>query len=150
MQHAYASFNKALQALFTSIAPGVPVFFGHPVADNATPLVLPAECFRVEWLEFGADVGPSDTEGATVQIDIFVGNNDRATALARASAISTGLHLRGGAGFGTLGRYDYATTPPSFLSEMSVEAFESAWLTIGDPQPRVVHLVRTFELTYKV
>lgn len=146
MNHAYTSFNKAVAAHWSTIAPGVSVIYEHP----APPDTMPAECLRIYWLEPGGPTRQPNELMAMVQLDVFVPGNDRAKALDRAKRLDTALGFHSGGGFGEMGRFDYGTTPETLLSMMRVEPFESGWQQIPDPQPGLVHYARTVILTYTV
>jgi hypothetical protein len=153
MEHAYASLNKTLAAVWADIVgvdgqgkPLVPVVFEEPTH----PDTLPDECLRIYWLSNGGSTGqPNELEGM-VQLDVYVPKNQRAIAQARCAALGDALGFTHGAGEGEVGRYDWTTNPPTYMGEMTISPLESGWIRVPDPKPGMVHFARTIVLTYLV
>lgn len=138
----YSSVNKAVAAAWATIAPGVPIYYGHPTP----PDTLPAECLRVYWLEYGAETGHGGQVYSLLQLDLFTPNRQTALALRRAKALNAAMKLGANAGGGRLGIYDPAA-PATLLGFARVTGLEAGWLNGPDsPDPALVHLQRTIQV----
>lgn len=147
MKHAYGSLNKAMQTIWGEVAPGKTLHFERP----EPPTVIGPDCLLVQWLDHGSPTDQPNEYEAMVQLDIFVSPRDRATALGWVGEIDRRLGFQADGGFGRLGRYDW-TDPdnPVDLTEMRVEPYETGWIAIPDPNPRLIHYARTIVLTFLV
>lgn len=147
MNHAYGSLNKAIQTIWTATAPGATLHFEAPVH----PAVLKPNCMLVQWLQPGGPTDQPNLYEALIQLDIYVGVYNRAQALAWASAIDVALGFTQDGGYGRVGRYDW-TDPenPVSLTTMRVVPYESGWVNVPDPDPKLAHYARTIILLYPV
>ena len=142
LEHIYASFNSAAEALWATIAADSAFRIGHP----AKPKTLPADCLRVFWLDYGSQTGqPSETR-SLVQLDVFVPGDAVGTAVARARALDDGMGFNASAGYGRLGVAEIDSDPVWFLGTIRLVPLETGWLNVPDDVPGVVHLARTVEL----
>ena len=147
MKHAYGSLNKVLQTVWTATAPGKTLHFERP----EHPTVIGPDCLLVQWIDAGSPTSQPNEYEAMVQLDIFVSNRDRATALGWASEIDRLLGFQSEGGFGQMGRFDW-TDPdvPVYLTDMRIEPYETGWLAIPDPNPKLIHYARTIVATFLV
>ena len=147
MKHAYGSLNKALQTIWTTVASGKTILFERPVH----PAVLQPDTLLVTWLNIGGPTGQPNEYTALVQLDIYAASNARATSIHWASEIDRLLGFQSDGGYGILGRHDW-TIPaaPVDLTAMRVEPYEPGWVSVPDPDPRLIHYARTIVLTYLV
>lgn len=135
LPEAHESLNRALGVAFSAIEPGLPVVFGHPEGTQG----LPAECWRVYWLDHGQAEG-SEMVGM-VQVDVFA--RKAPDALRRASKLSDFIGLGPDLGTAWLAVTDFRQDPPRQVGQMRIVALERGWVRIPDPKPSVVHLART-------
>lgn len=155
MQHAYRSFNNAVSTAWATVAAGVPLQVDSP--DDAD--ALPAECLRVYWSEYGMPTDRSNEREAIIDIAVRVpptGNTPNAAlALARCSALDAALHLSdanqyaGGSNTGRLGRFDWTTTPSTYLGMMECLP-DGGWVPIPTNSPGLLHFARTVKLRYQL
>lgn len=156
MQNAYRSFNNPLITLWASIDSGVPVVIDSPDGADA----LPASCLRIYWSEYGTPTPQPNMREGLIDIAIRVppvGNvSNTLLALTRAKALDKALGFEpatdgtpGGGGYGRLGRYDWTTTPITYLSDMEVIP-EGGWVAIPTASPGQLHMARTVRLQYRI
>lgn len=147
MKHAYQSLNKAIQTIWTATAPDKTIHFERP----EPPTVIGPDCLLVQWLDHGEPTEQPNEYEAMIQLDIFVSKPDRITALGWASEIDRALGFQKDGGYGRLGRYDWSNpASPVDLTEMRVEPYETGWISIPDPNPKLIHFARTIVLTFLV
>lgn len=141
--NAYTSTNKTIAALWMAVT-------GRPddtmITRQRGTDQIPIPCLRVSWLERGATTSRTDAIVALVQLSIFVGDGDEATANAWAEGITAALGFV--PGFGRFGVYDYAIDPPALVGQAEVRPLEGGWVTASDPDPDVIHLAITLDLTF--
>lgn len=136
----YASFNKAVAASWATIAPGVPIYYGHPTP----PATLPPECLRLYWLDFGAETERGGQIYSLVQLDIRTPNNQQALALRRAEALSAAMRLGANSGGGRRGIYNASGVG---VGVARVTPLERGWVNgADDADPGLIILSRTVQL----
>ncbi len=147
MQHAFKSFNTCLIAIWDNIAPGVPV-----VIDSInSAAALPADCLRVFWESDGdpTDVGCKNRAvlDLAIRVPPVANKPNGALAIARRVALDLELGFRVMEGYGRFRRYDWTTTPPTYLNLMEV-APDGGWVPGDTESPGQIHISRMVHLTY--
>lgn len=141
LDSVYSSVNKAIAAAWETIAPGVPVVYGHP----APPATLPSECLRLYWLDFGSDTDRGGQLLSMLQIDIRTPNRQTALALRRAHALGAAMRLDANAGAGRLGIFNASGVGVGFAR---VSPLENGWVNGSEdtPDPGLTVLSRTVQV----
>lgn len=140
---AYTSTNKALRQLWADVTGLAPETMTTRLRGTEQQ---PIPGLRVSWLERGATTSRTDETAGLVQLSVFVGDDNEATANAWAEAITGAMGFV--QGFGRFAVYDYDLTPELLVGQAEARALEGGWLTIPDPDPAVVHLALTLDLTF--
>ena len=142
LEHIYSSFNKAIQDLWATVAPGKAILFGEVLP----PAEMHPDTLQVWDLTIGGSPTRSDGYEATWQLSIWVGGNNKRQALVYADAIEAATGLAGMQGCGVLGVFDYSQDEPLQVGEAELYSVESSWIHVPESSPGLIHLARTIHM----
>ena len=137
---AYTSTNKTIRGLWVDVTALAPETM---ITRQRGTEQAPIPGLRVSWLERGTPTDRTDATAALVQLSIFVGDGDEATANRYAAGITAAMGFVPG-----LGRFGVYDSQSRLVGQAEVRPLEGGWVTAPDPDPDVVHLATTLELTF--